>query len=191
MSAKYLTEALQDELEISSYCALLEREGVAAYLEVGSKFGGSLWRAAMAMKPGARIVAVDLPGGTRLWKESEAALTACIAELQRRGYDAHLIWGNSQDQAVIEQVRALGPYDAMLLDADHRLAGVTHDWEVYGPMGRIVAFHDIAWHRSADWVGTRIDVPQLWNNVRRGRRFEEFCFDPTKKNNGIGVLWRS
>jgi predicted O-methyltransferase YrrM len=50
---RYLTEAAQDPAEIAAFCALLAREGVASYLEVGAKFGGSLWRAALAL-PGPR-----------------------------------------------------------------------------------------------------------------------------------------
>lgn len=183
-------QAAQDEREISAFCDLLAGEGVRSYLEVGSKFGGSLWRVANSLPKGSRIVSVDLPGGTRAWKESEASLKACTAELVRLGYDAQVIWGNSTARDIVERVRALGPFDACLLDGDHRLAGVTADWTTYGPMCRRVAFHDIAWHRAPDWVGVRIDVPQLWGNLRRRHRHTELCFDESGKNNGIGVLWR-
>jgi len=191
MSTAYLTEAAQDEAEITAFCELVAGEGVKSYLEVGSKFGGSLWRVANAMPPGSRVVAVDLPGGTKAWKESEASLNACIAALQAKGYDAHVIWGNSTDAKVIEQVRALGPFDLVMLDGDHRLQGVTLDWDNYSPMGRMIAFHDIAWHRAPTWEGVRIDVPELWGNLRRRHRSREICFDPSGKNNGLGVLWRS
>jgi cephalosporin hydroxylase len=187
---RYLTDAAQDPAEIAAFCDLLKREGVGSYLEIGSKFGGSLWRAATALPVGSLIVSVDMPGGTKAWKESEASLKACHAELHRLGYRTHAIWGDSGDPAVIEQVAALGPFDAMLIDADHRLPGVTRDWNNYGPMGRIVAFHDLAWHRQPEWVGTRIDVPQLWASIKDGYRHEEIILDPTGKNNGIGVLWR-
>lgn len=187
---RYLTDAAQDQREIADFAALLAAEGVKSYLEVGSKFGGSLWRAANALPAGSRIVSVDLPGGTRAWKESEASLTACHEALRALGYETHCLWGDSTDPRIIEQVRALGPFDAMLLDGDHRLPGLVKDWDTYGPMGRIVAFHDVAWFRAATWEGTRIDVPQLWNNLRPQYRSVEFRHDETFKNNGIGVLWR-
>jgi cephalosporin hydroxylase len=191
MSTKYLTDAAQDEAEITAFCDLLKAEGVQSYLEIGSKFGGSLWQAANALPAGSRIVSVDLPSGTKAWPESRKSLAACIDELKRRGYDAHLIWGSSFDPAVIEQVRALGPFGCALIDADHRLAGVTQDWNNYGPMARIVAFHDLAWKRAPDWVGTRIDVPEFWRSIKGGfERTEEIVLCPTGKNNGIGVLWR-
>jgi len=192
MSTKYLTEAAQDEREITAFCDLLAAEGVRSYLEVGSKYGGSLWRAANALPKGSRIVAVDMPKGTRAWGETEPSLKACIAELIAKGYDAQVIWGDSTDPKVIEQVRELGPFDAMLLDGDHRQPGITKDWETYGPMGRIVAFHDVAWLRAADWQGVRIDVPLIWNHLRpQYERTVEFRHDPSFKNNGIGCLWRA
>lgn len=191
MSTRYLTDAAQDPAEIAAFCDLLQREGVTSYLEVGSKFGGSLWRAANALPKGSRIVAVDLPGGTKAWKESEASLKACVLALIDAGYDARIIWGNSTDPKVIEQVRALGPFDAALIDADHRLPGVTRDFANYGPMARIVAFHDLAWRRAPEWVGTRIDVPEFWASIKGDyQRTEEIILCPTGKNNGIGVLWR-
>lgn len=191
MSTKYLTDAAQDPAEIAAFCALLAAEGVKSYLEIGSKFGGSLWRVGTAIGPGARVVAVDLPGGTKAWKESEASLKSCCAELQRQGNAAQVIWGDSGDPRVIDQVRKFGPYDAILIDADHRLPGVTRDWLNYGPMGRIVAFHDLAWRRAPEWVGTRIDVPQFWASIKDDfARTQEIILCPTGKNNGIGVLWR-
>jgi len=194
---RYLTDAAQDPTEIAAFCDLLRREGVTSYLEIGSKFGGSLWQVATALPKGSRIVSVDLPSGTKAWTASRSSLGACIEELNRIGYDAQVIWGNSMDPAIIEQVRERGPYDAMLIDADHRWDrtnpapnGVQADFLNYGPMGRIVAFHDLAWRRAPDWVGTRIDVPEFWASIKDDYRHEEIILCPTKKNNGIGILWR-
>lgn len=183
-------QAAQDEREITEYCQLLAAEGVASYLEVGSKFGGSLYAAATALPAGSRIVSVDMPGGTRAWKESEASLKACHEELRALGYETHCIWGDSTDPKVIAQVRALGPFDAIMLDGDHRLPGLVKDWDNYSGLGRMIAFHDVAWYRAATWEGTRIDVPMLWNNLRPQYRSVEFRYDESRKNNGIGVLWR-
>lgn len=186
-----MTTMLQDEKEIAAFADLLRKEGVTSYLEVGAKFGGSLARVAAMMPRGSRIVAVDLPNGTKAWHESSAALSMLIQDLKVRGYDAQVIWANSQDHDTVAKVRALGPFDAILLDADHRLPGVTADWENYGPISKsMVAFHDIAWRRTREWEGTRIDVPQFWNDLKLKYRHQEFKFCPTGKNNGIGVLWK-
>jgi hypothetical protein len=108
---------------------------VRSYLEIGSKFGGSLRVVANALPAGSRVVAVDMPKGTKAWPQSSEALKAVIAEQKLRGLDARVIWADSQDPATVDQVRALGPFDAILIDADHRLPGVTKDWEELRPDG--------------------------------------------------------
>lgn len=183
--------ALQDAGELQAFVDLVSAEGVRSYLEVGAKFGGTFRRVAESMPKGSRLVAVDLPGGTRAWKESEASLHRHIRELSHHGYDARVIWGDSTDPKVISQVRALAPFDLVLIDANHTLPYVTKDWETYGPMARIVAFHDITWRRAPEWKGIRIDVPQFWDSIKGGYRHQEIRLCPTGKNNGIGVLWRS
>lgn len=181
---------LQVEQEIDALARIVRSEGARSYLEIGSKFGGSLRRVAGCMPIGSKIVSVDLPNGTKAWSQSKVSLEGVIRDLKADGYDTHLIWGNSQSAEVIERVRRLGPFDAIFIDADHRMPGVTADWKNYGPMGRIVGFHDIGWKRAPGWVGTRIDVPEFWDAIKVEYRHEEFKMCTTGKNNGIGVLWR-
>jgi predicted O-methyltransferase YrrM len=182
---------LQVDAEIDGLADILVREGVTSYLEIGSKFGGSLLRVAERLPAGSRIVSVDMPNGTRAWKESEAELKAAIAKLRLKGYDAHVIWGDSTAPATIEQVRKLGPFGAIFIDANHTRPFLEKDWANYGPLGNIiVAFHDINWHRAPEWVGTRIDVPEFWDQIKSGYVHQELKLCPTGKNNGIGVLWR-
>jgi len=183
-------KTLQDEGELEAFAALVRQEGISSYLEIGSKFGGSLWRVAQEMLPESRIVTVDLPGGTKAWKESEASLKRCSEELRKAGHRVYNLWGNSQDKKIIEKVRSLGPYDLILIDGDHRMPGVTADWKNYSGMGKRIAFHDISWRRAPTWEGTRIDVPEFWRSVKEGHKYEEIVMCPTGKNNGIGVLWR-
>lgn len=188
---RYETDIAQVPEEIDALCALFQANGVSTYLEVGSKFGGSLWRVANALPKGSRIVSVDLPNGTKLWKESSASLVSCVAKLNEIGYDARIIWGDSKDPEVVKKCRKYGPYHAIMLDGDHRSAGVTADWGNYGGLGNVIAFHDIAWRRAPEWEGVRIDVPEFWNSIKDQFRHQEFKFCPTGKNNGIGVLWRN
>ena len=89
-----------------------------------------------------------------------------------------------------ERLKTTEQFDLALIDGDHRLPGVTKDWGNYASLATMVAFHDIAWKRPADWKGLyRIDVPEFWAHVSEGKRTVEFCFDPTGEDNGIGVLW--
>lgn len=180
---------LQVEAEIDALGALFYDEGVRSFLEIGSKFGGSLTRLAGALPATTRVVSVDLPKGTKAWRESEIALKTAIIGLQQQGYDAHLVWGDSTAPDVIAQVRALGPFDACFFDGNHTRSYVERDFASYGPMSRILAFHDIAWRRASEWEGVRIDVPQFWDEVKKRYRHKEFRMCPTGKNNGIGVLW--
>lgn len=184
-------EFLQVEEEFDGFCEILKRENVKSFLEIGSKFGGSLRRAAMALPVGSKVVSVDLPNGTKLWNNTKPALIQTIKWLNDIGYNAHLIWGDSTDPKVVAQVEKLAPFDAIFIDADHRMKGVTADWKNYAHMGRIIGFHDIGWKRSTTWSGTRIDVPEFWNRIKKQYKHQEFLLCPTGKNNGIGVLWRS
>lgn len=188
----YLTKALQHPDEIAHFVKLVRSECCKSYLEIGAKYGGSLWHIGQALEPNSRIVVVDLPHGTRKWFETEPSLKACAERLQEMGHSVTLIWGNSQDDKIVAAVGYLGPYDLGLIDADHRKEGLALDWKNYGPMCKMVAFHDIAWHRPADWQPKypRIDVPQLWEFLRPHYRNVEIKLDPKNQDNGIGVIWR-
>lgn len=186
-------QMMQNEAEIDALAALVKDQRCRSLLEIGAKFGGSLMKLAEPMPSGSRIVAVDLPRGTKMWKESEISLKRCAGALKDRGHDVHLLWGKSQDNEIVARVRALGPYDIIFIDADHTMAGVTADWINYGPLGKLVAFHDISWSRAPDWAGglrIRIDVPQFWDQIKQAHHHVEYRFCPSGINNGIGVLWR-
>jgi predicted O-methyltransferase YrrM len=176
---------LQREEEMAWFAALLAREGVRSYLEIGSKFGGSLERVALALPRGSRIVSVDLPTEK---SGSEAALKTCATALWP-DYDVRLFRGDSTAPEIIASAAALGPYDAVFIDANHTLPYVTKDWENYGPMARIVAFHDIAFVQKPEGRYKGIEVPQFWESIKAGYRHEECKLDGP--HNGIGVLWRS
>jgi predicted O-methyltransferase YrrM len=188
---KYLTDVAQEDAELAAFCRLLAGEGARSFLEIGSRYGGSLWRVAHALPKGSRIVSIELPEGFGGRGDGAVNLQACIDALNAEGYDAHVIWGKSNAPANIAQAKALGPFDAVFIDGDHTLQACTADFENYGPMARIVAFHDIAWNRPADHTGAIIEAPILWAKVRKQYRHVEFKFCPTGRNNGIGVLWRS
>lgn len=183
MAAPEAPRALQVEAEIEAMAAIFVREGVRRYLEIGSKFGGSLWRVANALPKGSLVVSVDI-------NVNGQSLAETIARLRTSGYAAHLIQGDSTSPDTVQKASMFGPFDAVFIDADHRPPAVWADWNNYGKMAEIVAFHDIGWRRAPEWVGKRIDVPQIWDEIKQGYRHEEFKFCPTGKNAGIGVLWR-
>lgn len=181
---------LQHDAEIDWLAQLFMREGVLSYLEIGSKFGGSLWRIAHALPKGSRLMSVDLPWGDR---KSERPLLECIEALRQDGYQASVILQDSTDPAVVAMVGEQAPFDACFIDACHVEKYVRADWENYGPMCRIVAFHDIAFYRKDPMPPGKlpIDVPKVWNEIKKDYRHDECMLDPTGTDNGIGVIWRS
>jgi Methyltransferase domain len=192
MSMKCERQMLQDPAELQQFINILKQENVRSYLEIGSKHGGSLWRIALSLPKGSRIVTVDLPHGDGSFKDSEPNLKQCCVALMRKGYDVHTVLGNSIEPQTVEKVRALGPFDACFIDANHTEPFVRKDWANYGPMARIVAFHDIGW--IAEERITKkfpIDVPRIWAEIKQPYRWQEFKLHHTGRDNGIGVLWRN
>jgi hypothetical protein len=180
---------LQDWSEFREFLKLIGENNVRSYLEVGSKHGGSLWRIANTLPRGSRVVSVDLPHGDGSFKESQKNLEECIEELGRRGYEAHLFLGDSTKQVVIDQVRALAPFDLCLIDANHTEPYVRKDWQNYGPMARMVAFHDVGHTKPIGGGKMPIQVPKVWNEIKLNYRYHEI--KKCKDSNGLGILWQS
>lgn len=189
MAYKFETARLQNADEAVRFCNLIREQGVRSYLEIGSKFGGSFWWNVQAMPSGSKAVSVDLPHGDTSFKETLPHLKECVEILRKRKYDTHLIVGDSTDPAVIDQVRAHGPYDLVFIDANHTEPYVRKDWENYGKMARIVAFHDISWiPRPEPSKKMPIEVPKVWAELKNKYRHLEIT-TPGTRDNGIGVLW--
>lgn len=189
MNDKYKRVWLQDEMELVHFINLVKSENVKSYLEIGCKHGGSLWRIGTQLPNGSRIVAVDLPHGDTSFKESQPHLEACVRELKVMGYDAHLFLGDSTMDNIVEAVKQLAPFDLCLIDANHTEPYVRKDWANYGPLCRMVAFHDIGWIPRPS-KKMPIEVPKVWNEIKQQFRHTEIKFCHTKQDNGIGVLWR-
>lgn len=191
MKAKYETARLQNEAEILHFVSLLKKEGVRSYLEIGSKFGGSLWTVGQSLPKGSRIVSIDLPHGDESFKVTQPHLEDCVHRLRKAGQDAHLHLGDSTAPEAIAFATALGPFDCVFIDANHTEPFVRIDWANYGPMGRLVAFHDVGWVEPPNFPAhkMKIEVPKVWAELKAQYRHVEFKFD--RGHNGIGVLWRS
>lgn len=185
---KFKTAVLQDRNELEQFVALVRQENVRRYLEIGSKHGGSLYWIGSALPWGSTIVAVDLPHGDQSFKESQPHLEACGQALRAKGYNAHVIIGDSTDPQVIEQVRLFGKFDLCFIDANHTERNVRLDFANYGPCARIIAFHDIAHVVQPKPPKMPIEVFKVWNEIKIGRRHREIKCSPG--HNGIGILWQ-
>lgn len=190
---KYERAALQDLGELAAFIEFLKGEKITSYLEIGSKFGGSLWKIAKSMPVGSRIVSVDLPFGDTSFKESQPHLEACIARLNSEGYDAHLFLADSTDPNVVRRVAALSPFDACLIDANHTEPYVRKDWANYGPLCKIVCFHDISWVEGRHPPSKKypIQVKKVWDELKENYHHKEIRLCHTGEDNGIGILFRS
>lgn len=153
---------LQSELD----AMVAEFAGATSYLEVGARYGDTLWDVAQALAPGAKIVVVDMPGDVWGNHDAEPVLLKCCADLRAKGFDVDLIIGDSCNPSVIDLVHGKGPFDVCLIDGDHRYEGVKADWLAYGPMCKRVAFHDIVGHGQRCRPGFYVEVPKLWAEIK-------------------------
>ena len=189
------TYMLQDRDEIVALAQCFKDEGAKSYIEVGCKFGGSLWIVANMLPKGSVIVAVDLPQADKSFKDSKPHLIECVEALRKRDYHVSLILGDSTDQEVIDDVYKLGPFDATFIDANHTVEYVKKDFANYGPISKVIAFHDINFYRPGGLPPHKkpIEVRQVWDQIKIGHRSMEIIRGKPDKlgcrDNGIGVLW--
>ena len=130
-------------------------------------------------------LAIDYPNG--LWGKGGTyqKLYAAVQDLRNKGYNAHCYMGDSGAQETVNMARQFFPFDAALIDGDHTYEGVKADWENYGPMADIVAFHDIV--GDGQFEKKRkipVEVPKLWKELK-GNKIE-FIAHGSKM--GIGVI---
>ncbi len=192
----------QMEQELNAFKRLLSAEGVMSYLEIGARHGDTFhevmaWlaasRALCEAPPGtrARGVAVDLPGAAWGKEGTSGVLLRAASAVRSMGADADVLIGDSQTVAMREQVYAHAPFDAVLIDGDHRYEGVSRDFGHYGGMSRIVAFHDIVGTGQMDKARNRVEVPIFWEELKvwaatNKHRVVELIAPDSKM--GIGVI---
>jgi len=185
---------LQIESELASLCGALNAAGVKSYLEIGARYGGSFGTIMRALGHGCHGVAVDFPGhhfGDQ-GQDSAPILMGEVARLKDRGIHASVIWGPSQAKEVVERVVALGPFDAVMIDADHSYDAVSADYQVYAPLAKkCVVLHDIVGDQtSVSRTGRVVEVPKLWRELQEravGDRRQEIVSPGS--NMGIGIVW--
>jgi Methyltransferase domain len=192
LDPRFVNWPVQDSAELQALVRFVQEQKICSYLEVGAKYGGSFWHVVNALPKGSLAVAVDLPYGSTFKRPvSEPYLRECISQLRAKGYLAHFIKGDSTSEKVIDDVRQRAPYDLCLIDANHMESFVRSDWANYGPMAKIVAFHDISYDMKRNHVGKifPIEVPKVWDEIKVGYRHREIRLCKTK-DNGFGILWR-
>jgi cephalosporin hydroxylase len=105
------------------------------------------------------------------------------------GVEFIAIQGDSRDPAIIAQVAALGPFDWIVIDADHTYDAVAADWENYDVdalLGGVIVFHDIV---ACPQRHPEIDVPRFWNEIKdAGHNTLVFVEDYAAPWGGLGVV---
>jgi hypothetical protein len=182
--------ASQNEFELRGFIELLRARRVSRYLEIGARHGDTFFEVMRALPRGAKGIAVDLPGGMWGTRKSRDHLEAACVELRHMGYDAHCLFGDSNSVGIRQLVMLDGPYEAALIDGDHRYEGVKADWENYARMAPIIAFHDIVGEGQAEKVhGNPVEVPRLWAELKAEHDHVEFVDAGSKM--GIGCIFRA
>lgn len=174
MSVKPDIDVFQNQWELDQMVAVVERLQPSRILEVGAMYGGTLWHW-LAIAP--HVVVVD----DEMRNAAEWEKWADDADAQ-----LDLLQGSSQDPALVEQVRELGPYDFIFIDADHRYEPVKADWENFRGMiapGGVFAFHDTQ-HVGDPTYG----VERLWGEITREPDVRWMHIVMTS-HCGIGMLW--
>lgn len=183
--------------EIGGLIRLAHYIDATSYLEIGARHGDTFHMMLSQFPQGSLGLAVDMPGG--LWgiSSSMQSLERALLDLQKNGKPgAACTFGDSQTDEVAARVNSwrrhhVGPrpFDLALIDGDHRLPGVTRDWELYSPMCRFVAFHDIVGTGQFERAqGNAVEVPILWEQLKA--QAPDACreFVAAKSTMGIGVV---
>lgn len=171
----------QDQWEMDEVLKVIDGSG--SMLEIGSCFGGSLKQWASVMNRGATIVSVDLPyASTPAFMNSKDSLKDVCHKISLLGANVELIFGDSHSEAIVEAVNNFAPYDFVFIDGDHSYDGMKRDWESYGPMGRIVGFHDIG--------GPLEDCVRCWKDIQASCGYKTREIVNGDRKYGIGLVFR-
>ena len=178
---------LQTRSELDSLINLMLQERVFSYLEIGAHFGDTLHEVGVKLPSGSKLVGIDLPGATAGGHTNSGALLATACEDLETNYEheSHFFLGNSLSKEAVEFAKQHAPYDIVFIDGSHEYDDVYKDWDHYGTLSRMVAFHDIN-KVGGKWNG---GVRDLWNQLKKTHRHVEFSARDDKR--GIGVLWKN
>ena len=174
-------ECPQDREELNQMLAIVK--GKSSVLEVGSNFGGTFYRMAEVAAPGALMVSVDLPvDDTPKNLEPVETLRMNCKRAADLGRHVELFIADSHAAETVERVGKFAPFDFVFIDGDHSYEGVKADWMNYGPMGKVVGFHDIA--------GPVEGCVRFWAELKASGAFRTEEFVSAGKGFGIGIVYR-
>lgn len=164
--------------QFSRYLAHLARYPIASYLEVGVRHGGTFAITVEYLSrfhPIAKATGIDIDD------------VPSMHELASRRPEVRFLQLDTRSEALRREVEEHGPYDLVLVDADHSYEACRSDVDTVLPHARILALHDIV---DAACPGVR----QVWRELREQtageRDFHEFTaqYDEIVQRNGHPAL---
>lgn len=169
--------------EISRLLELARENGAATVCEIGAYHAGTSSLFSLVLRPDT-LIAMDLYVRYRWRLRRYAPSVQTIGVID--GDSSHPLTRRRLERKL--RGREL---DLLLIDGDHRWAGVRQDFLTYRHLvrdGGLIAFHDICEVTDAGgpaWAG---DVPAFWRLLRPLYPGHEFIETPGQQGFGIGVL---
>jgi len=181
--------------EICELLKILDNVKPKTVLEIGTAKGGTLFLFARVADSTAKIISIDLPGGSfgggyPKWK------IPLYLSFANEDQEIHLIRANSHDDRTLKEVKRIlddDKVDFLFIDGDHTYEGVKKDFKMYSSLvrkGGIIAFHDIVPHDKAHDPAGEVGVPLFWSELKsKYAMYLEIVMDWRQGWAGIGVLY--
>lgn len=171
----------QDPEEFAQLLSVLQKEGVATYLQIGIAAGGSERYIAEACDIAGLVVIDDgRHPNNRVWRSQNKPA------IEGRDVKVTEFIGNSHAQSAHDFLGTLegSKFSLIGIDGDHSPGGVRLDWELIQPyIGNkgLVWLHDI--HLA---IPGQTGARELWQHLKKDSRFEVIL--ETSGRFGIGLL---
>ena len=179
---------IQNRSEILQLLNLIRREKPKHLLEIGTASGGTLFLFSRTVAETAKIISIDLPGGSYGGGYSKLKLPLYMS-FRLPKQKLFLIRADSHSTATLIQLKSIlngKNLDFLFIDGDHSYNGVKRDFKMYSPLVKkngIVAFHDIR-HNFRRYY----EVYKFWEEIKQKFDYEEIIVNQGKSGYGIGIL---